>query len=158
MLSSASAVLSFQRFNSAYYYIIHQILFGFLPGLVLFFICSRIPYHVWRRYAFVFLLGSVVLLILVFVPGIGYSYGGAHRWIQLGGSVFQPSEFVKLTFLLYLATWLSNRGEKHIQNFSYGFLPFLALVSVVSVLVIAQPDMGRMGIIILVAFSMMFVG
>lgn len=156
-LSSASAVISFQKFGNAYYYINHQFLFGFLPGLLLFFIFSRVPYQIWNRYAFLFLIASVVLLILVFIPGIGYAYGGAHRWVNVGGILFQPSEFVKLTFLLYLAAWLSNKGEKHIQNFSYGLLPFCVLVSIISVLVIAQPDMGTMGVIVLIAFSMFFV-
>ncbi|MEK7619293.1 MAG: putative lipid II flippase FtsW [Patescibacteria group bacterium] len=158
MLSSASAVVSYQKYGSAYYYITHQILFGFLPGLFLFALCSRFPYQYLQKYAFFFLLASIILLVLVFIPGVGYEYGGARRWLHAGPYLFQPSEFVKLTFLLYLATWLSKKGEKHVQNFSYGFLPFLALLGTIALLVIAQPDMGTMGIIVLIAFTMFAVG
>lgn len=157
MLSSASAVISYQKFDNAYYYVTHQILFGFLPGLALFFLTSRIPYQIWQKYAFAFLLASIILLIAVFIPGLGYGYGGAHRWIDVGPFLFQPSEFVKLTFLLYLATWLSKKGERNMQDFSFGFLPFLFLIGVIALLVILQPDMGTMSIIVLIAFSMYFV-
>lgn len=158
MLSSASAVVSFQKFNSAYYYISHQILFGFLPGLGLYLLCSLTPYRVWQKYASLFLAVSVVLLIAVFFPGIGYEYGGARRWLHAGPYLFQPSEFVKLTFLLYLATWLSKKGEKAVRDFSYGFLPFLFVLGIIALLVIAQPDMGTMGIIVLIGFTMFFAG
>ncbi len=158
MLSSASAVLSFQKFHTPYYYIIHQVLFGLLPGCAAFYITSRVPYTSWKKLAPLFLLCSVGLLILVFVPGVGYEYGGARRWLNLGFFIFQPSEIVKLTFLLYLAAWLSNKGEKHVQDFSYGFLPFGVLLGCIALLVILQPDMGTMGVIVMIAFSMYFVG
>ncbi len=157
ILSSASAVVSFQKFNNTYYYTTHQLLFGFLPGGVICFIVSRIDYHYWRRFAFLFFILSIVLLLLVFFPGIGFGYGGAHRWIHVGPFLFQPSEAVKLTFLLYMASWLSTKGEKHIKNFSYGFLPFAVLTGIVALLVILQPDIGTMSIIGLTACTMYFI-
>ncbi|MBI4253369.1 putative lipid II flippase FtsW [Candidatus Uhrbacteria bacterium] len=158
MLSSASAVLSYQKFGTPYYYTIHQLLFGLLPGLVLLYITSRVDYHVWRTVALPFLLASIVLLVLVFLPGIGYEYGGARRWIHLGPLLFQPSEVVKLSLLLYLATWLSAKGAKHVQNFAYGFLPFAVMIGAIAVLVILQPDVGTMGVISAIAFTMYFIG
>lgn len=158
MLSSASAVVSFQKFNSSYYYLSHQLLFGFLPGLACFFIASKIDYHYWKRFAFAFLVLSIFLLVLVFIPGISFGYGGAHRWIRFGSLIFQPSEVVKLTFLLYLATWLSAKGEKSVKDFSLGFIPFMVLVGIIALLIILQPDMGTMGVILLIAFSMYCMG
>lgn len=158
MLSSASAVLSYQKFGTPYYYTIHQLLFGLIPGLALLYITSRVDYHHWRTLALPFLLGSIVLLVLVFLPGIGYEYGGARRWIHLGPLLFQPSEVVKLSLLLYLATWLSVKGAKHVQNFAYGFLPFTVMIGVIAVLVILQPDIGTMGVISAIAFTMYFIG
>ncbi|MBI4600232.1 putative lipid II flippase FtsW [Candidatus Uhrbacteria bacterium] len=158
ILSSASAVVSYQKFGTHYYYVIHQILFGLLPGLILFAVTSRIDYHVWQKFSVLFLGISVVLLMLVFLPGVGFEYGGAHRWIRVGSLLFQPSEIVKLTFLLYLASWLSSKGKKHVQDFSYGFLPFIILTGVIAFLIIAQPDVGTMAVIALIAFAMYFVG
>ncbi|MEK7648324.1 MAG: putative lipid II flippase FtsW [Patescibacteria group bacterium] len=157
MLSSASSVVSFQKFGSGFYYISHQILFGALPGLVLFFLASRIDYHIWKRAAFLLILVSIVLLVLVFVPGLSFSYGGATRWVHLGPILFQPSEAVKLTFLLYLATWLSSKGEKNIKDFSYGFMPFMALLGCIALLIILEPDIGTMAVIVAIAFSMYFI-
>lgn len=158
MLSSASAVLSFQKFGTPYYYVTHQLLFGLLPGLALLFGASRIDYHVWRGIALPFLLVSIGLLILVFLPGIGYEYGGARRWVHLGPLLFQPSELVKLSFLLYLATWLSSKGTKNVQNFAYGFLPFAVMTGVIALLIIMQPDVGTMGVIASIAFTLYFIG
>lgn len=158
MLSSASAVLSYQKFGTPYYYVIHQLLFGLLPGLVLMIIASRIDYHVWRRFALPLLFVSIVLLVLVFIPGISYEYGGARRWIHVGPFLFQPSEIVKLSFLLYLATWLSGKGAKNVGNFSYGFLPFAVMTGAITLLIVLQPDVGTMGVITAIAFTMYFIG
>jgi len=158
VLSSASAVVSYQKFGTQNYYIIHQILFGLLPGLILFLITSRIDYHLWQKFSVLFLASSIVLLMLVFMPGIGFEYGGARRWIHLGSFLFQPSEIVKLTFLLYLASWLSSKGEQKLQNFSYGFLPFIFLTGIIAFLIIVQPDVGTMAVIASIAFTMYFIG
>lgn len=158
ILSSASAVVSYQKFGTQNYYLIHQILFGLLPGLILFTITSRIDYHVWQKFSVAFLAISVLLLMLVFFPGIGFEYGGARRWIHLGSFLFQPSEIVKLTFLLYLASWLSSKGKKNLQDFSYGFLPFIVLIGTIAFLIIAQPDVGTMAVIAAIAFTMYFIG
>lgn len=158
MLSSASAVLSYQKFSTPYYYVIHQLLFGLLPGIILFYIASRIDYHTWRGIALPFLLASIVLLVLVFIPGIGFASGGARRWIHIGPLLFQPSEVVKLSLLLYLATWLSSKGTKHVQNFAYGFLPFAVMIGAITLLIVMQPDVGTMGVIVAIALVMYFIG
>lgn len=158
MLSSASAVVSYHKFNTSYYYVVHQMLYGLLPGAILFYIASKIDYRYWKKWAFALLVFSIVLLILVFIPGIGFEFGGARRWVEIGGIVFQPSELMKLAFLLYLATWMESKGSHTLKDFSYGFVPFLILVGIIAFLVISQPDMGTMGIIVLIAFGMYLVG
>lgn len=157
MLSSISSAVSYQKLGNSFYYVSHQMLFGAFPGLLLFVIASRIDYRIWKRHASLLLLLSIGLLAIVFVPGIGFSYGGATRWIHIGSMVFQPSEVVKLTFLLYLAAWLSAKGEKNVKNFSYGFLPFMLLLGCIALLVILEPDIGTMAVIIASAFGMFFV-
>lgn len=157
-LSSASAVVSYQKFGSPYYYIVHQLLFGLIPGGILCYAMSRLDYHIWARYAPIFLIVSIVLLMLVFVPGIGFGYGGARRWLHVGTFLFQPSELVKLTFLLYMAAWLSRRGAKNVKDFFYGFLPFIVVTGLVTLLVIIQPDVGTMAVIGAIAFVMYIMG
>jgi cell division protein FtsW len=158
LLSSASAVVSFQKYGTSYYYIVHQFLFGFLPGFAALLLCSSTDYKKWKQWAFPLLIISIALLAAVFLPGIGMEYGGARRWIRLGAFSFQPSEIVKLTFVLYVAAWLSGKGEKNIKDFSYGFVPFITLVGIVSFLIVLQPDVGTMGVIIASVFTMYFLG
>ena len=71
----------------------NQILFGIIGGSLALFVASQIYYRNWRQYAFYIFLASVVLTLLVFVPGLGFSHGGAQRWILIGGFSFQPAEF-----------------------------------------------------------------
>lgn len=157
MLSSVSSAIAYDRFQDNYYYLKRQIMLGVIPGLVLFYYLSRVDYHRWRKLAFPFLLISILLLVLVLIPGVGVGIGGAKRWINVGGFTFQPSEAVKLTFLIYLASWLAHRGRSMIKDFSYGLLPFLTLVGLIALLMIMQPDVGTMIIIVMISMVVYFV-
>lgn len=158
MLSSAGAVIAYERFSDSYFFLKRQIIFGVIPGLALAFIFSRIPYYTLRRFAFPMLLVSIGLLITVFIPGLGASYNtGSRSWITLGGFSLQPSEIVKLTFLIYLAAWLEQRGERGIKHFSYGFVPFVSLLGLIMFLMVLQPDVGTMMIIVMIAMAVYFV-
>jgi len=158
MLSSASVSMSYEKFGEAYYYLKHQFLFGILGGIVLFVFFTILDYRLLRRIAFPLLIFSIALLLLVFIPGIGAEYGTAKSWIYILGISFQPAELVKLTFLIYLASWLESRGKKKAGDFSEGLVPFLTVLGVIAALLILQPDIGTMSIIILVSLVVYFVG
>lgn len=156
LLFSASSVVSYARFGNTYYYFLNQLV-AVLIGLAAFIIISKIDYRVWRKYAFLFLIFSIVLLILVFVPGIRSTYGTARSWINLFGHSFQPAELVKLSFLIYLATWLeAKKGD--LGSFANGIFPFLFILGIISLLMIAQPDLGTLFIIAFTSMMVFFVG
>src|SRR3990167_2830561 len=157
MLSSASSVVAFETFGDTNYYLKHQFLYGILLGGIALFVFSKIDYRVWKRYSFLLLVVTIFLLIIVLIPGIGYEYLGARRWINIGGVLFQPTEVAKLTFLIYLATWLEKR-EKHVENFAYGFLAFIFLLGIVSILILLEPNMSTMIIIAVISLVVYFVG
>lgn len=154
MISSSSMVLSNERFGTNYHYVIRQ-LASFGIGLILLFLGYIIDYKFWKRNAKWLFIITFLLLILVFIPGIGHKVGGSYRWIGFGTAVFQPSEIVKLTFFIYLAAWLDNRKDS-IKDFFYGFIPFLLLLGIVSVLIIKEPDLGTTMVIILTSVVMYF--
>ena len=157
-LSSAGAAVGWDKFGDSYFYAKHQLLFGFLPGLFLFLLLSRLNYYQLKTLAVPMLLVSIGLLISVFIPGIGSDHGTfAKSWINLFGYSFQPSEAVKLTFLIYLAALFSAKGEKTVQDFNYGFLPFIVVLLVVVSLVLLQPDFGTASIIIAISLAVYFV-
>ena len=156
MLSSASSVQAFQKFGDSYYFFKNQLLRGLIPGLIAFYFASRIDYRTWKKYAFGLLIASVVMLILVFIPGLGVSYGKAQSWLKIGPIGFQPTEIVKLTFLIYLATWLEKRGERGLKDPQYGLLPFLFAIGLISFLILAQPDLGTLMIVIAISLIIYF--
>ncbi|MDD4606845.1 MAG: putative lipid II flippase FtsW [Patescibacteria group bacterium] len=156
MLCSASTVIAYQKFGDGYFYLKHQILNGLLPGLILFFICYKIKYDFFRKNSFLFLMFTLVLLLLIlFVPSLRPENVNAKSWLSLGELSFQPSELLKLTLILYLSAWFEKIG-KGISNFKQGFLPFIIILVLVSGLIIAQPDIGTLSIIILIALSLYF--
>lgn len=157
MLSSASSVISFQNFDDPYYYLKHQILYGVVIGLLVFFAVSRIDYRYWRSIAFPMMVGSVILLLLVFIPGIGTELLGAKRWIHIGGIFFQPSEVVKLTFLFYLAAWLETRAHQ-VKEVTSGLASFLVMLGfLVGIIAIAQKDLGTTIVLTVISLSVYFV-
>ncbi|MFA5047771.1 MAG: putative lipid II flippase FtsW [Patescibacteria group bacterium] len=157
MLASAGVAVGWQKFGDIYWHLKHQLVFGLLPGLVLFIILSKIDYHYWKKIAAPLLFISIGLLVLVFIPGIGAKWGTSHSWINIFGLSVQPSEIVKLTFLLYLSAWLSSKQEHHIKDLSYGFIPFVFILGVIAVLNILEPDTGTMIIITAMSLLVYFV-
>ncbi|MFA6048204.1 MAG: putative lipid II flippase FtsW [Parcubacteria group bacterium] len=155
MIASAGIAYSKTRFGDSYYFFKHQLFNGILPGLVILYIVQGIDYKFWRKVSFPIFLASLIFLVLVFIPGMGTTIYGATRWVQLGSFSFQPSEMLKLGMILYLAAWLENRAER-IKDFYEGLVPFLAIVALVSFLLIKQPDVGTLGVVILISMSIYF--
>ena len=164
ILISVSSTSSQEKFGSSFHYLNHQILYGFLPGLIIAFFAFKINLVTLKKMAPLFLFVNLIFLGMVFLPHSGVSFGGAARWIKLGPISFQPSEFLKLSFILYLASWLESRTEKRFtpttkklaRGFSQTFIAFLAVMGITSIFLIFQPDISTLLIIILVATLMYF--
>lgn len=116
-----------------------QFSFGVVGGLLALIITSNIHYRIWRKYAFYFFIATILLTLCVFIPGFGMSHGGARRWIALGSFSLQPAELLKIAFVIYAATWLSGM-QKYIHTFTKGTLPFIGILGVVGLVMLAQPD------------------
>ncbi len=157
MLSSASNVVAYSRFGTPYYFFIHQLFSGFLPGVVVLYLASKIDYHIWKKFALPLFITAMVLLAVVLIPGLGLSAKGASRWIVLGPISIQPAEIAKLALILYLAAWFDKRSDKEVKDFVYGFIIFAVIVVAMALLIIAQPDLGTVSVIGIIAFVMYFV-
>lgn len=155
MISSASVVISYDTYNDSHRILRNQVVSAAM-GIVAFLVAARIDYRFWKRYALFMLFVTLGLLIMVFIPGLRFEYGGASRWILIGPIFFQPSELIKLTYLFYLATWLAKKKEQ-LQDFSMGFLPFATLLIVITGLIMLQPDLGTMLVIALMSGVLFFV-
>lgn len=155
ILSSASFIAGEKKFGDPQYYLKEQLFKGVLFGIITFIIFLKTPLSFLKKYSFIFLIFSIFLLILVFLPKLGLYHSGSTRWLNLGPVSFQPSELLKLSFLIYLASWFdSRRGE--IQKFNSGLLPFLIIIGIIGFLLFLQPNMGTFSIIALSATATYF--
>ncbi len=156
ILASASSVLSFKDYGNSYGYLKHQVLFALLPGIVAFFVASRINYSIYKKLAMPFLIFNIFLLFLLFVPSLSFETKGAVRWLQFGSLTFQPSELLKLSFILYLSAWFESR-RKNLKTLQGGLIPFLVVCSIIAVFLIAQPDLGTLIVILLIGAIIYFI-
>ncbi len=141
--------------SDLFLFIIRQFVSGLFPGLLLALFLYKIPLEKIKKIAPFLLLLNIILVGLVFVPGMGVTIRGARRWLQIGPISFQPSEFLKLTFVLYLASWLSSRDKLEKENiFSETFIAFGAVCGLISGFIISQPDFSTLAVIILTGFVM----
>ena len=115
-----------------------------------------VPYRLWEKLAMPLFFVTLILLIAVFLPGISSDYGTANSWLRLGPFSLQPSEFLKLTLIFYLALWLQKR-ETLISTWRDGFIPFAILLSLSTVLVALQPDLGSFLVLTSIAVTMFFI-
>jgi cell division protein FtsW len=155
VLYSASSVESFNGYGNTSHYVVHQLLYGGVIGLIGMFVLSKIDYHKWQKYLPVLIFGTLFLLILVKIPGIGFATGGARRWIHLGPIFFQPAELAKLVIIIYLASWADKKRET-LNDFYYGLLPSLCIIGLFAGLILMQPDFGTMLVLLAVSFFMLF--
>ena len=155
MLASASSNLGKTNFNDTYYYLKHQALFGLSFGLLGFLVGYFFYYGNWKRIAFILLLITLAALILVFTP-LGLQARNTSRWLRLGPLSFQPAELMKLTFLIYLAAWLSNPKFKRATDFQSGLLPFLIISGIIAGLLILQPATSTVVILLFAGLTVYF--
>lgn len=156
MVLSTSYLYSQERFSDGTYFFRKQ-LTAVGAGLLTLCIAALVPAASYRRFVYPLLALTLFILILVLIPGIGLSRGGARRWLPLGGFVFQPAELAKMTLVLYLAHSLAKKGER-VQTFGMGLLPHLIVGGLFLGLVLLEPDLGTTLILGMILFLMLFVG
>jgi len=161
ILASVSAPYSLEKFGTAFYFLRHQILFGLIPGLILAFFAFRIDLSRLKKWAPRLLLFNLILMVMVFLPVVGSGSGSAARWIYLGPFSFQPSELLKLTFILYLTSWLSSRTEKispykNNKEFGQTLFAFIVILIVVAALLYFQSHASTLAIILVISAIMYF--
>jgi len=120
------------------------------------FFMMLVPYRTWEKLAMPLFLVTLVLLLFVFVPGISADYGTARSWLRVGAFSLQPSEFLKLTMIFYLAVWLQKR-EQLTGTWREGFVPFATLLCLSTILVALQPDLGSFLVLGAIAVIMFFI-
>lgn len=136
---------------------LHQTLFGLFFGTIACIIVSQINYKIYRKYSLFIFLASIVVTLLVFVPGLGMVHGGASRWINLGSLSFQPSEFLKIGFAVFLSAWIARVKDKS-QTFKYGFLPFIIMLIITGLILLKQPDTDTFVIIAVAGLAIFLAG
>ncbi len=155
MVYSTSAIMAGDRFQDPYYFLRKQAFFAGVGFLLMIFMMF-FPPTILKRLAYPILILSVLLLIAVLIPGIGYRAGGAMRWLKIQSVSFQPSEFAKLGLIVFLAYFLTKKDEK-IRSFSFGFLPTVLLSGLVIILVAKEPDLGAALFLSTMVFLLLFV-
>ncbi len=159
MVYSASITLAdgpkYANYSSNYFLIRHLIslAIAIFVGIWAF----KIPTKVWDRYSPVIFGFTVLLLVLVLIPGIGKGVNGARRWIPLGVMNFQPSELMKFAAVIFAASYTVQRQE-YLHSFSKGMLPMGIAVALVGGLLMKEPDMGAFVVVALIAFGILFLG
>lgn len=124
-------------------------------GAIAFFIMSKVNYKFLRKYAFYILLIAILLNLLLFIPALTFTHGGASRWINIGFTTFQPSEFLKIAFVIYFAAWLSGVKEK-ISTFMVGVLPYVVIMGILSLIILSQRDTDTLIVIATTGIIMLF--
>ncbi len=148
MVYDSSVAIAIRDFGNQYYYLTEQLKW-FAVGLIVFFIFSIIDYRIYKKLALPMLLGTVFLLLVVFIPGVGIKALGAKRWINLGFTVLQPAELAKLSLVIYLSAWFSTKEKDRL-------ISFLILIGMIAGLIILEPDLGTTLVIAATAITMYF--
>ncbi|MCB1644238.1 MAG: putative lipid II flippase FtsW [Pseudomonadales bacterium] len=154
MVASASSEIAARTYGNSFYLLIKHAVY-----LLISFGCALAalltPVSVWKRFDVLLLVASFALLIAVQIPGVGHKVNGSTRWISLGFFTLQGSELVKLFFAVYIAGYLVRRQEE-VQNTIVGFIKPLAVLSVIVLLLLEQPDFGAAVVIMTATMGMVF--
>ncbi|MGD6964957.1 stage V sporulation protein E [Rossellomorea vietnamensis] len=155
MVYSASAVWADYKFDDTFFFAKRQMLFAGVGILAMFFIMN-VDYWTWRTWGKVIIIICFVLLVMVLIPGVGVLRNGSRSWIGVGAFSIQPSEFMKLAMIAFLAKFLSE-NQKYITSFRKGLVPSLLLVFVAFGMIMLQPDLGTGTVMVGTAVVMVFI-
>lgn len=156
MLASTSAVRADALYHDQLFFLKRQFLWLFL-GFCAALFSWRFDYHNWRILAVPLLICSALLLVALFIPGIGSRVGGSTRWLRIGAISIQPSEIAKFAIVTFLAFWMA-RERRRAGSFKIGFLLPMGIIGMVIVLILAEPDFGTTVLCATVAVAVMFAG
>lgn len=154
MVFSASSYYASYYLNNKFHFLIRQMIWSGL-GLVCMFVVSNIDYRRLAVMSPILMLVSIILLILVAIPGIGAKYNDARRWFNLGFTTFQPSELMKLSLIMFLSFSLSKNAGK-LRYFFRGLMPYLLIVGFIDLLLLLEPHYSCAVLITLVASVILF--
>ncbi len=157
LVFSSTYIMGYKWYGDSYYFLKKQVVFA-LIGMGTFFFALFIDYHFYKKIILPLLIASILLLLAIFIPGIGHSAGGAKRWIQLGFITFQPSEIAKFAIVLYIADSLTRKHNTEVKTFVKGILPSLIIVGIISLLILKEPDFSTTIIVLGITFLMLFIG
>ncbi|WP_088105002.1 stage V sporulation protein E [Halalkalibacter urbisdiaboli] len=155
MVYSASEAWASYRFDDSFFFAKRQLFFASIGVIAMFFIMN-VDYWTWRTWAKFIVIICFILLIIVLIPGVGLVRGGARSWLGVGAFSIQPSEFMKMAMIAYLAKYLSE-NQKKIVSFKKGLLPSLFLVMVAFGMIMLQPDLGTGAVMVGTCVVMIFV-
>ena len=156
MVTSASIGMADQQMGDPFYFGKRQFL-RLVLGVVLVWLAYRIPTSLWRNNGMVLMLGSIFLLALVLVPGIGRTVNGSTRWLDLVVFTIQVSEIAKLFLIIYLSGYLIRRSDE-IKTDMKGFLKPMIILAVASGLLLMEPDFGAASVLLMTGLGMMYLG
>ncbi len=155
MVYSASSYSAAYHFGNEYFFLYKQI-FGIVLGAALMILLCFYDYHKLKKFKWAFVIATIVMLVLVFIPGVGSESYGAKRWLSIFGFSIQPSELAKFALVIFCAAYLSENHQK-IKSFKT-LLPVLAVAGVFCLLVILEPSMSVTMCLAFITLFMLIIG
>ena len=156
MVYSASVDYAMRTQGNSVYFLLRHVLY-LAAGLIVVGMVLRTRVRWWEAAGPILLLVGIALLVLVLIPGVGRHINGSSRWLNVGLVTVQPSEFMKLFMVVYVAGYLVRKQEE-LRRFTQGILTIGIVVAIVGVLLLREPDLGSVVVICLTVLAMLFLG
>jgi cell division protein FtsW len=156
MVYSSTVLMSINKYGNGFHYLMNH-LFTIFIGAIAMLLLAHMDYQRPRQFIYVLLGAGFILLLLVFVPGIGIAANGARRWLRLWPTTFQPSEFVKIVMVFFLAHYM-DRNIHRMKDFRYGILIPVCVMLVFQSVIITQPDFGAVMSLGILTMGLLVVG
>lgn len=155
MIYSSSCIWAEYKFENKYHYFIMQLIF-LIIGIIIMILVSKVDYKVYLKKSNKILFICIILLILVLIPGIGKVRNGSRSWFGIGGLGIQPSEFMKLSLIIFTSKYIHN-NPKCMSSVKKGAFPILLVTIISFLLIMLQPDFGTGTILVITIISMLFI-
>lgn len=151
---SSSSIYALEKFGRPHYYVLKHLV-GFFIGIMGALFFRAVPLRIIKKASPFFFYGSLLLTALTLIPRLGVTIHGSARWLNIPGFAIQPSELLKIAFIMYLAYILAKK-QFSLSSFFYGYLPFLFILGLACGILLKQPDFGQAVTIALTAFVVLF--